>query len=148
MTIKTFRGKLDHQDIDEIRLRTNDGRVGYKIVKFELMAHQMGVAVDSCVKIFKTTPGASTSVIDLEDMDLLAVGANYNATYEIDHIVIFDNEIVNQNIFIQHHQSTGATAVNYYLELEQMILDGNESTMATLQSIRSSYESYRPAGPT
>ena len=42
----------------------------------------------------------------------------------------------------------GTTNGNYYLELEQIKLNDNESTMATLQSIRSTFEALTPAGPT
>ena len=138
MTIKTFRGLLAHASQETIHLHTNDGATGYRIVKFQLMPYQMGVAVDSCVKVFKVPQdvSATSGTMDLSDNTLLALGTNYNATYEIDHIIIFDNEIFNQDIYIVHHQSTGSAAVNYYIELEQVKLDLNENTVATLKDIR------------
>ena len=87
--------------------------MGYRIAKFELFPNQMGVAVDSMVKIFKSEQtGATSGTVDFTDSELLAAGANYNATYEIDHIVVFDKEIFNQDILYLHiHESTGSSSV-------------------------------------
>ena len=51
-------------------------------------------------------------------------------------ITIFDNTIVNQDIYITHSDIVGTTPCNYYLELEQVKLDLNENTVATLKDIR------------
>ena len=39
MPIKSFRGKLEHgtAGIEQINLHTNDGRVGYRVKKMELL---------------------------------------------------------------------------------------------------------------
>jgi hypothetical protein len=136
MPTKSFRGLIADTGIQSISLATRDGSTGYRITKFELMPYQMGVAVDSCVKIFKIPQTTTSSTIDLSDNTLLAVGTNYNATYEIDHIIVFDNEIFNQDIYITHHESTGSSPINYYIELEQVKLDLSENTVATLKDIR------------
>ena len=97
-----------------------------------------------------TSPSA---IIDFEDQDLLAAAYTENRNQD-DHganeavRIINDQMIFNQNIFITHSDVHSATNCNYYIELEQVKLSDNESTMATLQSIRSRYESYTPAGPT
>jgi len=148
MTIKTFRGLLADGAEDRIRLRTNDGNIGYRIVKFEIMPYNPGSSVDSVVKIFNIKGKAISSYVNFSDNDLVAAATWYNGTYETDHSVTFDNELFNQDIYITHHEDTGSMGMNYYLELEQVKLNNNESTMATLQSIRSRYESYTPAGPT
>ena len=44
--------------------------------------------------------------------------------------------IFNQDIYLTHLESQGSSAVNYYLELEQIKLDLNENTVATLKDIR------------
>jgi hypothetical protein len=51
---------------------------------------------------------------------------------------IFDNKIVNQDIFITHRDTglESGVACNYYIELKQMALNDNQATMATLQSLR------------
>ena len=135
--IKTFRGLLADGGQDRIKLQTIKGKVGYRIAKFELFPNQMGVAVDSMVKIFKSEQtGATSGTVDFTDSELLAAGANYNGTYEIDHIVVFDNEIFNQDIYITHHESTGSSSVNYYLELEVIPLTDHGAEFTTLKDIR------------
>jgi len=139
--IKTFRGLLIHDAQDSIVLHTNDGKTGYRIVKFEIMPddpHQN--TVKYVVKIFSIIQTAIDDSVDFNDQTLLGV-ATYNeapgpqdqAAYKS---VIFDNKIFNQDIFITNFERDDSGAINYYIELEQMPLDLNEATVATLQSIR------------
>ena len=46
------------------------------------------------------------------------------------------NEIFNQDIYITHVDSDASAPINYYIELEQIKLDLNENTVATLKDIR------------
>ena len=67
--------------------------------------------------------------------------ATYSETnsqnYPLTEIIIFDNEVVNQDIFINITDAAGATTpFNYYIELETMSLSDIETTMLTLKSIR------------
>jgi len=50
--------------------------------------------------------------------------------------IIFDHEIFNQDIYVTHWSDSGADACNYYIELEQVKLSVDESTVATLKDIR------------
>jgi len=156
MKIKTFRGKLADGDQQEINLRTIDGKIGYRIVKFSLMCKQPGAGnQESVVKIYKVKQTAAiptaAATINFEDNSLLAAGiftaSTNQKTDPEDLAIIFDNEVFNQNIFVTHTDNEGALDINYYLELEQTKLNDNESTMATLQSIRTKYEESTPAGP-
>jgi len=144
MTIKTFRGKIADGDQDTIVLHTNDGSVGYRIVKFELMSPEPGIInQESIVKIYKIDQNvptdAATGTIDFSDQTLL--GAGYLESHD-DHAysdsvnIIFDSEIFNQDIYITHKEVKSANGVNYYIELEQMNLDLNQNTVATLKDIR------------
>ena len=156
MTIKTFRGLLADGAQEEIHLRTKTGKIGYRIVKFQVIPIDGNTAYEGIVQVFKieqTTP--VPDVINLANNNLLAAAVIQQTTggttiaNSTTPVIIFENEIFNQNIYISHDEkSAGAgSAVNYYIELEQIKLNDNESTMATLQSIRSRYESYKPAGP-
>jgi len=118
--VHSFRGLLGDGGQDEINLERQNVNLAYRIVKFQLMPYQMGVAVDSMVKVFREEQTSINGIVDFTDTDLLAAGANYNATYEIDHIVVFDNILFSRNIFITHHESTGSSSVNYYIELEEV----------------------------
>ena len=140
--IKTYRGMLDDGGQDKIALKTLKGEIGYKIVKFELFPHFPGTAdYEAVVKIYKLKQSSvptSSATVNFTDSDTLGVtlytGTSTTAPSSI--TTIFDQEIFNQDIYITHTANSGSAAINYYLELEQVKLNDNESTMATLQSLR------------
>ena len=139
--IKTFRGKLADDGQDTIHLHTTDGSTGYKIVKLQIMGEQpAGANQESIVKIYKVEQSSFTATVDFSDNTLLAVAyleAAADAKTESQaQIVIFDNEIFNQDIYISHVDSETGEPCNYYIELEQRKLDLNENTVATLKDIR------------
>jgi hypothetical protein len=146
MPIKSFRGKIADNGVQVVPISTNDGSMGYRIVKFSLMAiDPMGNNQESVVKIYTVpqpnpTVTPPTSTIDFADNTLLAAGYlesdNSGATPTFNEAaIIFDNMIFNQDIYITHVEQ-GSDAVNYYIELEQIKLDLNSNTVATLKDIR------------
>ena len=149
--IKTYRGMLANSAQDRIRLSTIRGKVGYQIVKFELMTHIPADANDTehIVMIWKTERTSTqlgdttTAQPDFTDSDLLAVGVNIQDVVGSGHgywmETIFDNEIVNQDIYISARDVGGtAVACNYYLELEVIPLDDAGAEYATLKDMRQS----------
>jgi len=144
MTIKTFRGLIADGAQDIIVLHTNDGSTGYRIVKFELMPENPGTTdFEHVVKIYKITQGSPPTVtadFDFSDNTLLAgayTEGNNSSNYIGQPLVsFFDKEIFNQDIYITHVDAKGALKCNYYIELEQVKLDLNENTVATLKDIR------------
>jgi hypothetical protein len=140
--IKSFRGKIAHDTQDIIILHTNTGSTGYRIKKFQLMLSNPGTsAAESTVKIYKINQGTTVdSTIDFSDNTLAAAAylAHDNAPqYSFVETIIFDNEIFNQDIYVTHNNPHGSNEpVNYYIELEQIKLDLNQNTMATLKDIR------------
>jgi len=142
--IKTYRGALADGGQDQIRLRTNRGDIGYRIRKFQVIAQAPGtVNVEAVVKVYKVkqATAAIDGTINFTDGDLLAAtyytGQDNHAYLEsVIGPIIFDQEIFNQDIYITSVDVDSATSMNYYLELEQVKLNDNESTMATLQSLR------------
>ena len=121
--IKTFRGKLADDGQDTIHLHTTDGSTGYKIVKLQIMGEQpAGANQESIVKIYKVEQSSFTATVDFSDNTLLAVAyleAAADAKTESQaQIVIFDNEIFNQDIYISHVDSETGEPCNYYIELE------------------------------
>jgi len=140
--IKSFRGLIPDGGQDPIVLHTNDGSTGYKIVKLQGMANTPGVTSgEHVIKIYKVEQPGIDAVVDLSDNTLIAVlyfvnessisaGSNLN-------VIIADNEIFNQDIYVTHATANAAgTSGNYYIELEQVKLDLNESTVATLKDVR------------
>jgi len=142
--IKTFRGLIADDTQDTIVLHTNDGSTGYKIKKFELITNNPGGAnAEHCVKIWSVSQTAaviSANLIDFSNPALLAVGLATNASTGYGSFynerIIFDNMVFNQDIYVSHHENHSSEAVNYYIELEQIKLDLNENTVATLKDIR------------
>lgn len=138
--IKSFRGQLADDEIRTIRISTNDGMIGYRVVKFELFPSNPGSsAQESVVKVFTVDQTTATSTVDFAKGQLLVAGylaLNSAAYYGNDIITIFDNVVVNQDLTITHVDASGAIPVNYHLELEQIKLDLSEATVATLKDMR------------
>jgi hypothetical protein len=146
--IKSFRGLLVDGGQDTIVLHTNDGSTGYRIVKFDIFPNLPGSTdYESTVQIWKTdqtlagaTIPTATATVDFSNQELIAASHNSGSdSYlyaDVPNFVIFDNEVFNQDIYVTHTNTEGAHAVNYYIELEQMKLDLNENTVATLKDIR------------
>jgi len=142
--IKTFRGLIADGAQDTIVLHTNDGSTGYRITKLSAFPNLPGTSdYESTIQIWKTAQtgiSTSTATVDFANNELLAAiyvaGSSSYLYTDTPQFVIFDNEIFNQDIYITHTNTEGATAVNYYVELEQMKLDLNENTVATLKDIR------------
>jgi hypothetical protein len=148
MPIKSFRGQIGSSGLDTISLHTNTGSTGYRIKKLELFPASPGnTSYEIVFKVFKVPQAANIyggtnlfGIVDFEDQTLLAAGylEGNNANNATDKVnVVFDNEIFNQDITITSVDNDGDTeAVNYYMELEQIKLDLNENTVATLKDIR------------
>jgi len=145
MTIKTFRGLIADGAVDTVVLHTNDGSIGYRIVKLQIMPNDPGgVSTEHVLQISKTADAdfvtTPTTLVDFSNQVLLAtaiVNNNTNSSaYPSDASIIFDNEIFNQDIYIVHKVENTVASLNYYIELEQVKLDLNENTVATLKDIR------------
>tara|TARA_R100000700_G_scaffold4493_1_gene7846 strand:- start:316 stop:747 length:432 start_codon:yes stop_codon:yes gene_type:complete len=140
MKLKSFRGKLADGDIERIRLSTTDGKTGYKIHKFNLIA-TIGNNMECCAMVHSIEPPTATNEIDFNDPTLLAVG-NYTSDTSSEHHtinerIVFDSMKFNQDIFISVKQQTSMDVdLNYYLELEQVKLSVDEATVATLKDMR------------
>ena len=142
MPIKSFRGQIADLSTDVISLHTNTGSTGYRIVKLQLMAALPGAQTqESVLKIYKIpqTAGSEDAKVDFSDQTLLGVGYyrdNNNDIYPTSSDIIFDNEIINQDIYITHKDVAVGQSVNYYIELEMVKLSLDENTVATLKDIR------------
>jgi len=138
--IKTFRGSIVDGGQDTIVLHTNDGSTGYRIVKFQTFPTEPGEQnIESTAKIYKVEQTTIDNTVDFSDNILLAAAYYQDGTdtnFSGSEIIIFDNEIFNQDIFITAVDVTSNQNTNYYIELEQVKLDLSESTVATLKDIR------------
>jgi len=140
--IKTFRGILASGGQDHIRLQTIKGKVGYRIVKLQLITNApTTVSAESVIKVYKEKQTTITDTIDFSDSTLLSVAlwtsASSSHTYPEDVSVIFDNEVFNQDIYITHENSnTPYDPCNYYLELEVIRLDDAGAEYTTVKDLR------------
>jgi len=141
--IVSFRGLIADAAQDIIPLHTRDGSTGYRIKKFQTISNQNsagGASGEHFTLIWsvpQATVSGTTPNIDFSDQTLLAVNwsAN-NAERAFVQSIIFDNMTFNQDIYVTHIDAAGTQSNNYYIELEQMPLDLNENTVATLKDIR------------
>ena len=112
--IKSFRGKLADAAQETIHLHTNDGSMGYRIVKFQVMPIDANTAMEGTVQIFKVKQASIPAEIDFEDNTLLGAATIQQTVNNQDSsnpTVIFDNEIFNQDIYVVHDEkSAGAAA--------------------------------------
>ena len=141
MPIKSFRGNIADGSVDTISLHTNTGAIGYRIKKFQIITTNPSAGSDyaSIVKIYKIPQTTVDGVVDFSDNTLMGVAWSSGDSATPNNFletVIFDNEVVNQDIYLTHKDTQTGRSVNYYIELEQMKLDLNENTVATLKDIR------------
>jgi hypothetical protein len=142
--IVSYRGLLADGGIDTIPLHTNNGKTGYKIVKFQVMPNEPGTggAAENIVQINKVLPTAVKTTVDFSDLTLLGVAiwignknpaANVPSPYDS---VVFDNEVFNQDIYVSQIDTDGSESVNYYIELEQVPLTEDQALVAIVKNLR------------
>ena len=135
---KSFRGQIQPDGQKQIRLSTNNGLTGYKIIKFEaLSSSPAGNSPESVLKIFTKEQESVTGSIDFSDPPLLAAmfyEGNNNNTVLTQVVTIFDNMTFNQDIYVTATSTDGN--MNYYVELEQVKLSKDEAAVATLKDMR------------
>jgi len=140
MPIKTFRGLIADGGQDTILLHTNTGSTGYKIVKFEVLSRDpTGANVETVVQIWSVAQTALVTTIDFSNQELLAVAYFSNASAPPNRttdVIVFDDRVFNQDIFVTVKGGTSTDSMNYHIELEQVKLDLGANTVATLKDIR------------
>tara|TARA_Y100000401_G_C8149927_1_gene139068 strand:+ start:64 stop:510 length:447 start_codon:yes stop_codon:yes gene_type:complete len=143
---KTFKGLLADGTQKRIRLSTNNGLTGYKIHKLLVIPETPGAAtIEAVMKVttqkqIDTTATPINGVINFDDPRLIGAiyyGDSQSAGDNQATTVLVDNVKFNQDIFISYKEiSTTGGKCNFYLELEQVKLDTNEATVATLKDMR------------
>ena len=136
----SYRGILPMGNEDRIRLRTLKGKVGYKITKFQIVSSTPGIGIQEFVaKITKVPDPNIGPVLNFTDADLLAttVQSTHSGNMLLTETIIFDNEITNQDVYVNISDGAGGTVqCNYFIEMETIPLSEIEATQLTLKSIR------------
>ena len=137
----SFRGKIPDGLQEKINLATLNGKRGYRVKKFQIISETPGQppTVELVSQIYSKEASVSAE-IDFTEGDLIAVATykeDHGSTGPVSQVIIFDNEVFNQNIYITGKDvSGGTTGTNYYLELETIKLNDIESTQLTLKNLR------------
>ena len=137
----SYRGTLAIGEEDRIRLKTIKGEVGYKINKFQIISTTPGGGNAEFIgKITKVTDPNIGTTVNFTDADLMAVAYlqdHSSSANSASEVIIFDNEITNQDMFVNITDAGGETVpCNYYIELETMKLSDIQTTQLTLKNLR------------
>ena len=132
---------MAHGTQEVIALHTIDGSTGYRIVKLDTIDQDPGTnSTENVLKVYKVEQTTVNGTVDFSDQTLIGVAYfenNTSTTYGSWKQIIFDNDVFNQDIYVTSNDNSGsALAMNYLIELEQVKLDLNENTVATLKDIR------------
>ena len=142
--IISYRGLLATGGQATINLHTNDGKTGYKVIKFQVIPENPFAAADKelVMKIYKIEQTTIDGVVNFSENILLAVaiysdsdGSAAPVTQSSD-VVIFDNEIFNQDIYVTYVDKHGSQSGNYYIELEQVDLTEDQALVAIVKNLR------------
>ena len=139
--ILSYRGLLTDGAQDTILLSTKKGEVGYRITKFETIGETPGVSnQESVTKIWKEQQATVDGIINFSDNRLLAAAVTTTSVdqedFPLNNAIIFDQEIVNQDIYVTHKDVKTGESTNYYIELEVIKLSEDQAMVATLKDIR------------
>jgi len=126
----SFRGRLESDGQDRIRIQGATGEIAWRITKFEILPKNFGTSdYEAVIQVWREehpAPGGDIpewNVIDFNDDELLAAAcwsSNSNVTTEVSgHHVIFDNTLFVRNIWITLKDTQSGT-INYYMELEEV----------------------------
>jgi len=139
--IKTFRGILANGATDRIRLSTKKGKVGYRLIKFQVINQNPTTLNVECVLKIEKNPTTASLLIDFSQSSTLAVGhytsGEASNTVPVNMTILMDQEIFNQDIYVtQIGQGSNIDLMNYYIELEVTTLSDNATAVSTLRDIR------------
>ncbi len=139
MKIKSFKGMLENGAQDRIYLAGGDSNIGYRIVKMSLISKTPGAVAETegVIKVFKTKQTSIDAVIDFDVDELLAAAAYQDhdgSSYVSSIDVIFDDEVVNQDIYITWSCTDNDIPMNYLIHLEEIKMSGSEQAVVNFEA--------------
>jgi len=128
-------------DEHTVSLHTNNGKTGYKVVKFNVMPNEpFNKIQESVLKMYKIPQGTPDGKVDFSDGTLVAAGifkgADSTGTPQTTTEVFFDNEIINQDLYLTCYDAATGEKLNYYFELEQINLSEDQALAAIVKNLR------------
>lgn len=141
--IITFKGILNDGEQQTLRMGTHNGKVGYRIIKFQGMARRpYAESSEHILKIYKYEQDTVDGLVNFDDQTLIGASIinNHSSGYSDPSVptIIVDHVKVNQDLFITHSDIQATEDCNYYIELEQFSLSTDEAAVATLKDMRGS----------
>jgi len=139
-TIKAFKGKLEDGEQDQIHLSGGKSGTGYRIVKFQVITVAPFTESEEHIsKIYKVPQDAIDGVVNFNDGTLLAVAIinSHSSGYSSPSIpaIVFDREIVNQDLYITHSDVQSNKGINYYIELEEVKMTGPQEAVVNYSAV-------------
>ena len=132
--IKSFKGKLASGEQEKIPLSGGADNIGYRIVKMELMSETPGIGsnAEHIVKVYKKKQSSVSGTIDFDDDSLLAAGwlpmktSNFLTS---ENITLFDDEVVNQDVFVTAIDVDGGEPINFLIHMEEVKINDREAAV-------------------
>lgn len=138
--IKTFRGQLADGAQQRIKLSTNQGLIGYRLVRFETIISTPGIGDHEYVtKIYKVKRTTVDAIVNFADNTLIGVSAiSHSASISepYSQTIIVEGDTFNQDLYVTGSATAGTGTMNYYIELEKVKLTEHEAAVATLKDMR------------
>jgi hypothetical protein len=141
MSIKTYRDLLS--DGEQLTIPLHSTGKGFKIKHFEIMSNlpTSGGHKEHVVQVWKvkqtSVPTTAPAPIDFSNQALLAAAwtlTSDSPAYASSQSVMFDREIINQNIYVTHTDTDGTDTCNFYLELEEITMNDAESAVVNFNA--------------
>jgi len=137
MPIKSYRRLMT--DGDQIKIPLHHTGKGYRIVKFQVMPNDIdGSASHECsIQVWKQKQTSLVVDIDFNQDALLGAAyyvrssdpsSPYVATIS-EQTVVFDREVINQDIFVVYKTGQSGQKLNFYLELEEVSMNDSEAAV-------------------
>ena len=137
-TIGSILGTLTHIDCKIQTVGIDCGSEGLKQIPYEQLVLQGDVVI--CIPGWRIDAQKilREKRLTLSRLKaLMGIMSENDATqYSISNVIVFDQTVFNQDIYITHKDVSIGQAVNYYLELEQVKLAKDEAAVATLKDMR------------
>ena len=138
MIIKTFKGNIANNGQDRIYLSGGEDDKGYRISKFEALPSSGSTDIEGVLKIYVNEQLVINPDIDFSEDNLLAalilVQDDNHENTTPPSPVVFDKEVVNQDIYVTwacHDKSGNA---NYYIELEEVTMPKGEQAVVNFKA--------------
>ena len=141
--VHSFRGLLAHGAQRKIRIQGPVGEMAWRITNFSSIDGAPGTAhVESIMKIYREKQSSIDGSVNFDDAELLGV-SYYTESDEHNEpgfvTVIFDNALFSRDIYVTNFLASTQSAVNYYIELEEVKVSAAGMAQLAVAAARRTY---------